>query len=309
MGKQARQKARQEARKGLSLRKALLTSPLLKRYEVALVHITSFFAECGLRVATIDNLDSAVGAWVEHIFFEGESKSLASDGLASLQYHLPQAAGHLRFSWKLVKAWNKLEPPARVVPLSPLLTRAFAGALVLAGHFSEAALMLVAFDALLRPGEMYQLRAEDVTFYGNKAVLTLYDSKTGKRTNTGEMVVINSRLANYWLRRACAEQNNQGPLLPSGAPAFRLLFSNLVAHFQLDGLYAVYGLRRGGATYDFLLRQSMERTLLRGRWSSTSTARIYLQDTIANVANLKLSPVQEAHAKLAAAALEPGSHR
>eukprot|EP00438_Fugacium_kawagutii_P024958 Skav213215 [mRNA] locus=scaffold2826:646920:647414:- [translate_table: standard] len=164
MGKQAKQTARKEARKGLSLKSALLTSPLLKRYEVALVQITTFLAECGLSVSAIEHLDSVVAAWIEHIFFEGESKSLASDGLASLQYHLPQSAGHLRFSWKLVKAWSKLEPPARVVPLSPLLTRAFAGALVMAGHIAEAALILVAFDALLRPGEMYQLRAEDITF-------------------------------------------------------------------------------------------------------------------------------------------------
>ena len=31
---------------------------------------------------------------------------------------------------------------------------------------------------------------------------------------------------------------------------------------------------RGGATWDFLEHQSMERTLLRGRWASTSSARM-----------------------------------
>lgn len=58
----------------------------------------------------------------------------------------------------------------------------------------------------------------------------------------------------------------------------------------------------------FLLRQPMERTLLCGRWSCASTARIHLQDAEANVAYLKVFPVQQALAKLAADALLPGSH-
>ena len=47
----------------------------------------------------------------------------------------------------------------------------------------------------------------------------------------------------------------------------------------------------------------MERTLLRGRWTSSSTARIYLQDTVATVANLTLTSLQKTHARMAGAAL------
>jgi hypothetical protein len=163
----------------------------------------------------------------------------------------------------------------------------------------------MAFDRLLRPGELYLVEARDINFYPNKAVVTLRDTKTGKRKGAGEMVVLNSLLANFWLRKACALRRYNDPILLDGAPSFRLLFKNPVQHFELQGLYAVYSLRRGGATWDFLLHQSMERMLLRGRWSSTSCARIYLQDTVATVANLVLSPVQKAHARLAGAALDP----
>lgn len=278
---------------------------MLKRYQLVLLQIVEFFNNCHLQVRAIEDLDEAVCCWVEHIFFEGEPKGMASDGLASLQYHLPQAAGHLRMSWRLVKAWQKVEPPSKVIPLSPFLARAFAGACVLAGRIAEAAAILMAFDGLLRPGEMYLVRARDLTFYPRKAVLTLRDTKTGKRKGVGEMVVINSRLANYWLRTACRHRKPQDPLLLDGPPAFRLLFRNLVHYFDLQGLYAVYSLRRRGATWDFLMHQSMERTLLRGRWSSTSTARIYLQDTIATVANLSLTPLQRNLARMTGAALNP----
>ena len=149
------------------------------------------------------------------------------------------------------------------------------------------------------------LQVQDITFYSDQAVITLRDTKTGKRRASGEMVVVESRLATHYLKKACKNRTPRSPLLRDDAPAFRLLFRNLVNHFDLDGLFAVYSLRRGGATYGFLFHGSMERTLLRGRWTSTSTARIYLQDTIATVAELKLSPLQKTHATLAAKASHP----
>eukprot|EP00435_Cladocopium_sp_Y103_P044257 s197_g12.t1 len=295
---------RKARRQGLSLRESLVTSQLLKRYQQALILVTQFLADSNIRVRYIDELDDAISSWVEHIFFEGESKSLASDGLASIQYHLPQAVGHLRMSWKLAKAWQKIEPPARVVPLSPFLTRAFAGACVLVDKIAEAACILTAFDALLRPGELYLLQVRDITFYTNQAVITLRDTKTGKRKGSGEMVVVESKLATRYLRLACQGRSPRENLLRDGAPAFRLLFRNLVHHFELTGLFAVYSLRRGGATYNFLQHGSMETTLLRGRWSSTSTARIYIQDTIATVSELRLTSLQRMHARLASKALD-----
>ena len=48
------------------------------------------------------------------------------------------------------------------------------------------------------------------------------------------------------------------PLLVDGSPASRQLFKHLINHFDLEGLYAVYSLRRGGATWDFLLHQWRE---------------------------------------------------
>lgn len=295
---------RQIKRRGLDLKASLVTPQLLKRYQAALVRVTTFLQDCNLRVQHIDDLDEAVSSWIEHIFFDGESKSLASDGLASIQYHLPQAIGHLRLSWKLAKAWQKIEPPSRVVPLSPLLTRAFAGACLLTGRVAEAACVLTAFDALLRPGELYLLQVRDIMFFSNQAVITLRDTKTGKRRSSGEMVVVESSLATYYLQLACQHRPARSVLLQDGAPAFRLLFRNLVDHFELQGLFAVYSLRRGGATYNFLHHGSMEKTLLRGRWTSTSTARIYIQDTIAAVSQLRLTPAQKAHALRAAHALD-----
>ena len=88
---------------------------------------------------------------------------------------------------------------------------------------------------------------------------------------------------------------------------FQKCFKLLLEAFSLgDLLINVCSLRRGGAAWGFLSHQSMERALLRGRWSSTSSARIYLQDAVATVARLRLSDEQLSLAHSAAAHLKPG---
>lgn len=297
MGVQERRQTRQAHRQGKTLKAHLITSPLHARYATALVQITDFWATANIEVATLSSVDAAVSCWLEFIFSEGEPKSLASDGLASLQFHLPELCGHLRASWKLVKTWNRLEPPTRVVPLSPLLCRAFAGACLYTGRIAEAAAILVGFDAMLRPGEIYQVRARDVSFLRNRAIIHLRDTKTGKRKGASELVIVESAIAVKWLSQAMDYMAPNARLVGSSMPAFRQLFQNLVSHFELPGLFALYSLRRGGATWDFLSHGSLERTLLKGRWSSSSTARIYLQDTVATISDLSLTPEQSAYAR------------
>ena len=119
------------------------------------------------------------------------------------------------------------------------------------------------------------------------------------------MVVVESFVGHTLLGLACSQCPPRAPLWRDCGSAFRLLFRNLVDHFQLDWLFAVYCLRRGGATYACLQHGSMEKTLLRGRWTSSSTARIYLENTIATVFKFKLSPLQRAHVTLAAGFLYP----
>lgn len=281
----------------------MISDDLLTRYQNALVQITSFWQDCDIKIYDLESIDEAVSLYLEFIFSEGEPKGLASDTLASVQFFLPSASGKLRHSWKLVKTWQKIEPPTRLIPMSPFVVKAFAGACIRANLRREAACLLLCFDAMLRPGELYNILVKDITFYNSSAVITLRDTKTGKRKGNDEMVVVESVLACQLLRQAIQTIPPSHHLLSMSPYRFRTLFKNLVAHFQLSGAFGLYSLRRGGATFDFLRHNSMERTLLRGRWSSSSTARVYLQHTVAAVYQLELSPLQRAHLHLAATAL------
>ena len=78
------------------------------------------------------------------------------------------------------------------------------------------------------------------------------------------MVVINSKLAAHWLRRPGANVPRMSCcfVIPDH---FRRCFEALLDTFSFGAeRLHVYSLRHGGATWDFLSHQSMERTLLAG---------------------------------------------
>ncbi|CAJ1446154.1 unnamed protein product [Effrenium voratum] len=202
---------------------------------------------------------------------------------------------------ELVPAWEDLD-----TAVGAWLEHAYSeGAAVTLGFINEAAGLLVAFDCMLRSGELYTLKVKDVKFMRNRAVLNLNQSKAGKRAGHSEMVVVESRLAFKWLKQACSGRSKEERLLSKGPAFFRKLFHAMTGFFNAEGLLTVYSLRRGGATWDFLHHQSMERTLLRGRWSTAHTARIYLQDAVATVSHLQLTAEQRQLAHFLLRRLKP----
>jgi len=100
---------------------------------------------------------------------------------------------------------------------------AISGACVRLGRIAEAAAFLVAFDALLRPGELYALTAGDVTWACGRAVLSLRNTKSGQRKGATEMVstiVCQSHVTNIWLWAAL---RNKKPKDKLPKEFFRLL--------------------------------------------------------------------------------------
>ncbi|CAE7721934.1 unnamed protein product [Symbiodinium sp. CCMP2592] len=289
----------------LTLREQQVSPAMSQRYSHAVLAFLTFMADSSLVIQRISQFDDAACAWLEFLYADGQRKGLASDGLAGIQHFLPRCIGRLRQSWKLLKVWQKVEPPMRVLPMSPLILLGMAGLAARLCMPDVSAGLLICFDGMLRSGELYTLAVGDVTFYRQHAVLRLGLTKSGKRTGKEEMVVINSVVAVNWLRVACRNRPFREPLLRKGADHFRKCFKLFLCAFSLEGLLLnVYSLRRGGATWDFLSHQSMERTLLRGRWSSTSSARVYLQDATVMVAHLRLNNDQVCLATTAAQILQ-----
>ncbi len=82
-------------------------------------------------------------------------------------------------------------------------------------------------------------------------------------------------------------------IMPCSAPVFRRMFNQVTSALGLDGMnYKPYSARRGGATSHFKTYGSLDLTVERGRWLSSRTARLYIDDGLAVLAGQELTTMQ-----------------
>ena len=198
-----------------------------------------------------------------------------------------------------MKAWGKYELPDRAPPLPASYAAAMAAAALATGEVILCLLILVAFSAFLRTGEIVQVRAAHFLFNEGTGpvLLSLPVTKSGQRgKNTPETLVLSDPLLTLYIRVVIPRLHPQELLWPYGEAAFRQAFSRLVKKARLPAAgWRPYSLRRGGATAYFLETGSLDLTTVRGRWQSSRTARIYLDEAVAFLATLRATPAQSAH--------------
>jgi len=290
LNKATRAKARQ---KRGSLRHNQVSESVLKRYVTAIAMLQAYWRAHEIDAPLDDSFDFCMGDYIEHLYSEGEAKGCGTDVLAALQYFIPKVIGKLKYSWKLLGIWKRLEPPNRATPFTPIIVLGLAGLAASLKLQDVCALFLVGFDRFLRTGELLNLRVFNIQFGTSKAVITLHDTKTGKRKGSTEMVSVSSPLVIRWLRKACAGKRPDDLLLNRTYYQFRMLFKQLLCHFDIDNLkYNLYNLRRGGCTSFFFESGSLDLTVEVGRWSDSATARIYKQNAAAESVEISLSARQ-----------------
>ena len=288
--KAARAKARQ---KRGSLRHNQVSESVLKRYVSAIAMLQAYWRAHDIDATLDDTFDFCIGEYIEHLYAEGEPKGYGTDVLAAIQYFIPKVTGKLKYSWKLLGIWKRLEPPNRATPFTPIVVLGLAGLAASLKLYDVCALFLLGFDRFLRTGELLNLRVFNIQFGTSKAVITLHETKTGKRKGNTEMVSVTSPLVLRWLRKACAGKKPEDLLLNQTYYQLRMLFRQFLCHFDIDNLqYNLYSLRRGGCTSFFFECGSLDLTVEVGRWSDSATARIYIQNAAAESAEISLSARQ-----------------
>ena len=105
----------------------MVSKGMLRRYSHAALAFLTFLSDMGFVLGKLSQFDNFACQWVEFLYADGERKGLASDGLAGLQHFMPECQGRLKQAWKLVKVWQRVEPPNRVLPLSLLVLLGMAG--------------------------------------------------------------------------------------------------------------------------------------------------------------------------------------
>ena len=227
--------------------------------------------------------------YLNFLWEEGEGRALGSNTLAAIQYKVPQLRKQLVGSWRLLGAWNKHELPMRAPPLTPDLLYSLCGAACQAGNPHHAVCMMVSFFGLLRTGELGKIQVKDITVSDNldQAVINLGLTKGGQRQGALEHVVLDNPAAVKMLKAYILGLAPGDFILPN-LIQFRASFKSYTALLQLqEWEFKPYSLRRGGATNHFRQFGLLSQTILKGRWMSSKSARIYINDGLATLASLK----------------------
>ena len=284
-------RARMAARKGLVLKEIGVSPKTHKRYASALGQIIDFIHQA----SSFEVLDDLIGEWIQQKFAEGEPLNTVADCLSGVHHFIPMTRKRLPVSWRLFGIWRKHEVPSRAPPITADLVMAMSSYHMQHGHFSFGVLILLAFHCFLRTGEIFQLHPDDFLLGSCKGIVSIPRSKGGVRHNTKESITIEDTkvidVISTLLQVKRALGLGRVPLWDKSPEAFRKLFYKTCRDFDVDHLnFRCYSLRRGGATAFFQQTGQMERTLLRGRWSSSNIAKIYLCDALSQLPSLKGKP-------------------
>ena len=288
--------ARKTRRQQLGKLKDLVIQPATKaRYDDAMRLFLEYLRWNKLPLPSqCEEVDRVASRYIEELWEEGDSRYLAQDTLSSLQHSEPLLKRRMLRSWRLIKAWQKHEIPARAPPLTPTTLSILAG--WMHSRSPELALaLLVGFHALLRSGELFQIKNRDIICSQNLVVLNLGHTKMGFRNAAAESASFRHSQISLMLQAWKTTRSPEALLVNVSASTFRQLFSRGLEATELAGAqYKPYSLRRGGATQVFLETQSYSAVCQRGRWSSERTTRIYIQDSVALLTELstRLTPKQ-----------------
>ena len=287
---------RKARRQHLGKLKDLVIKPeTRRRYEIAMKKFLEFLRwnQFVLPSQYVD-VDRLASMYVEELWEDGDSRYLAQDVLSSLQHHEPQLKRRLLQSWRLIKAWQKHEIPSRAPPLTVSTLFVLAG--WLQKHLPEVALgVVVAYYALLRTGELLQIKNKDVICSQDFVVIHLGPTKMAVRNAATESTSFSHEKISIMLQAWKSVTAPDSLLIDMSASAFRQWFARGLQATGLDATpYKPYSLRRGGATQVFLETRSYSSVCQRGRWASERTCRTYIQDSVALLTELSsnLTPAQ-----------------
>lgn len=117
--------------------------------------------------------------------------------------------------------------------------------------------MLLAFDCLLRVGELVSLRPCDIVEAGDKCVSGGFDGMWSRlartKTGTNKSVRVRSESVRVLVRRAIAGMPPTNRLYPFTVSTFSRSFKVAAARLGVSSDVVVHSLRHGGATHSLNL--------------------------------------------------------
>ena len=241
--------------------------------------------------------------FVEYLWHNGEPKAFASDCLSGIGHFIPAAKKHLVGGWRLHGSWTRAELPARAIRFTPVMVYALAQKAFEKGWEDLCVLMLLGFDRFARTAVNSLLRKSKTLFS-----IALFPRLFG--LCPWQKVVIGWGRKSPWWSRMFGWSKPFGPTLrtckmailcgnlPPGVMRSRL--KQLLVELSFPDGFQWYSLRRGGATQMFRSSNNLPHVGVVGRWNCQKTARIYITDALAQLAEIAApTPVRQSWLLLA----------
>ena len=288
-------------------------------YTAAVHHFHSYCRHHG-RHSSPSLFDRCLREYICRLFYRhgARNRQLAVNTVYGLYMLQPELRGKLSGSEQLLAGWKRQLPSVSHRPVTWPITIAVARTMAANGCSDCAVATLVAFDGLLRVGELVAMAVADVSLPGDSrrgsssrttfrsASWSLQPSSRRSSTSAFIRLAVTKTGANQTaeisnpdivalLERYMATRPPDSRLFPfpTACPTdcFRAVLRSACHALDLSDLgFTPHSLRHGGATHAHVhMGLSIEHVLHRGRWRSNSSARTYLQSGTAALITTQLS--------------------
>ena len=154
----------------LFLLEAVLAKSTRRKYRDAAAKFVQWYRDEGESFESAEELDELLLEYLHFLFLERDGKGLQQgrNTVYGVIFVMPLARGRLRLSTTALRGWQRLRPSIPYPPLTWHLAVVIAVQLVRHNQRAMAVGVLLAFDCMLRVGELVGLLREDVADVGDE---------------------------------------------------------------------------------------------------------------------------------------------
>ena len=253
-------------------------------------------------------LDAALADYGQHMWATDGSQHAFAETLNAVRHAHPHVRGSLGGAWSVRSAWGHLEPGSNRTPVSPVLARALVALALVWEWPMVAALIALAFECALRPGDVLGLQRQDLRFRAEHGedhdalYVVLRHSKTAQtrgarwqhvRCDEPAVVALLFSVFGRWPADALLfpHAGQSQARARKLAAYFEALCRGLDVPYGAASGFTLAGLRAGGITALYQACRDLELVRWKGRWDSARTLEHYIQELPMSRAYAEL-PVQ-----------------
>lgn len=261
----------------------------LRAYQRALGHFFDWLEEEEQPIPrNFRILDTALASYLEHLWLDDTNITYAGHTLSAFRRFYPQMRYKIPLARQYFVNWKTTHVPKPATPMPADVALAIAGVAIHCHRENFAAAILIGFAAFLRTGELVHLAPGRISVDPMRKfiILALPATKTPKQKSES-VAVEDENLA--ILVQHVLQQSEKETLLDLTPNKFRAMLRLYCSFLDLEPCnFTGYSLRRGGASHAFASGQSFDQLLVKGRWQSVKTARVYLDSGPAQLIQMRL---------------------